>query len=767
MIPLSINKIRIKLLTKCFSVSLAGIIINMIFLVSISPLTTEAIFYACIWTLFIMSTTGIVQVIGNEIWLVPVIYWLNSLGEANHQVKKQKKFLSTPKLALFFLIFLSGGVGVGFIILRLFISLNWRQFLILLGIGFIVGISFLLSWFLVQRWQAKKISGEKTEPYTPLEIVNAFLKFPIKSAGLSLLLWFYAGVTLSLGFYYLGGFTKFESIYILFIACNSGILAFPFQYLLFKRTLSEPLQIFLTQHPQLMEEGELFQISFRYKLFVYFIALSFFTIIFSFIFNYSYSLMTIKNKLAIIYQSELSQQIRKGLQNPQGVESLKSFLSRQGKDSKSYFIISGTGKLLYGALEQELSHSQLQEMLKKKKGAILRTRSGAMLVFDFLPSTNLLLGKIYSWRELNQEFKNIQILTGFFVILMIAISGVFAFLVSNEISSPLRKIIAEAQLVSRRDFEERTIPLSDDEIIDLTRSFWQMRAQIKNYINHLDMLIDKIGNTVLQIDETTRMLSQVAQEQNEGASHQAVALEQVYQVLEKLSANARQLSDKSQAMENSANQTLQAYQSGISILNDAIDSVKAGKNQMDRIRDIMKDLESQATQIKKIVEITEEIATQSNLLALNALLEANVAGELGSRFSVVANEMKRLALMSQKFNTNIGKIVSEALGSVNSTIEAVRGEEFLLERSTQLAIKAGEYFSGFSSLIDLSVTTSQDIANSVDLHMKINEEITQALSEIKVVALQLKSRTTEIETTLDKLVTLGEELKTLISERQV
>jgi len=279
--------------------------------------------------------------------------------------------------------------------------------------------------------------------------------------------------------------------------------------------------------------------------------------------------------------------------------------------------------------------------------------------------------------------------------------------------------------------------------------------------------MDKIGNTVLQIDETTRMLSQVAQEQNEGASHQAVALEQVYQVLEKLSANARQLSDKSQAMENSANQTLQAYQSGISILNDAIDSVKAGKNQMDRIRDIMKDLESQATQIKKIVEITEEIATQSNLLALNALLEANVAGELGSRFSVVANEMKRLALMSQKFNTNIGKIVSEALGSINSTIEAVRGEEFLLERSTQLAIKAGEYFSGFSSLIDLSVTTSQDIANSVDLHMKINEEITQALSEIKVVALQLKSRTTEIETTLDKLVTLGEELKTLISERQV
>jgi len=70
-------------------------------------------------------------------------------------------------------------------------------------------------------------------------------------------------------------------------------------------------------------------------------------------------------------------------------------------------------------------------------------------------------------------------------------------------------------------------------------------------------------------------------------------------------------------------------------------------------------------------------------------------------------------------------------------------------------------------LIDLSVTTSQDIANSGDLHTKINEEITQALSEIKVVAHQLKDRTTEIETTLDKLGTLGEELKTLISKRQV
>jgi len=759
----SINKVRIKLLAECFGISGLGVLLNLLFLINVFLFAPSMMFPLCVWTLAVLATTGIVQIVFNELMLTPIFSWLNS--RFPDQDRNQEKGLSSViKLALFFISFWLVVLILGIIIVRNFTSLGWAQIGIVCGVGFGSGMAFLASWLLAQRWVAKKSAMVGEKPIPAFETADTFLRFPLKSAGLSLGLWVYAGIALSLGYHYLAGFSRFESIYILLIALSSGAMAFPFQYLLFKRTLNPLLRIFLNDHPRLPEQKGLFRFSLRYKLFICFASLTVFSVSFSFILNYSRTVQILKNKSAILYDAELGREISELSRGSLDPGYLSQVLAGKKGGAGSYFLVSRAGQALSGNPGEQLSPDQLQEMLGKEKGAFLMLKSDAVVVYNSLPGSGLILGKIHNWQELQADIRNIQYLTLSFIGIILLLCGVFAVLASGEIFSPLQAIVSEAGMVAERNFAERPFPLCDDEMSDLSRSFLQMRLSIKNYVQHSDQLIGKMESTVSQLDSTTHLLSQIAGEQSEGSAHQASSLEEVHRILERLSESAQRLSEKSREIEHSARQTFQAYNDGVKILSSAINAVRDGQQQVSKIQEVMSVLESQSRKIKEIVGIIEEIATQNNLLAFNALVEASVAGEAGERFSVVANEMKRLAIMTQEFNTNIGAMIKDVLNAVSGITKATQEGGELMDQSARLVTEAGEAFTGFSSLIDLSVTSSKEIVNSMSFQIRTNEEMTRALSEIKVVAHQLAGRTTEIQGSVERLVNLGEELKGLTSK---
>ena len=508
-----------------------------------------------------------------------------------------------------------------------------------------------------------------------------------------------------------------------------------------------------------------FQISLRYKLFVYFFALTFFAVCFSFVLNYTRTLEILKKKSAVLYQTELSSELKSLSLDFADTESIKQSLKKKEQINGAYFLLDRSGNELLGNPKRQLRPEQFQEMLRLERGSFLRLKTDAVMVFERVPGQNLILGKIHSWSELQKDIKNIRFLTACFVGLIVIISALFAFFASEEMFSSLKAIVAETKLVAERNFQERSFPLSDDEMNELSLSFLQMRTRLKNYIQHSDQLIKKIESTVLELDSTTHLLSEVAHEQAKGASHQASSLEEVYRMLGRLSESARQLTEKSREIENSARRTSSAYHSGEKVLSDAIGSVRLGQSQVEKIQEIMRMLESQSIKIREIVGIIEEIADQNNLLALNALIEARVSGEAGQRFSVVANEMKRLAVMTQEFNATIGKVIKEALGAINTATKATLEGNELMGKSASLANEAGEAFQGLSSLIDLNLSASEEIVRAMTMQILTNDEIAKALSDVRVVAQQLSSRTQQIQQSIERLINLGAELKTLTSQK--
>lgn len=759
---MSINRIRILLLAQCFGISAATGLINTLFLRSEFILEPGALFSAIAAVVIVLASTGIIQIIGNEKWLQIIIRWSDSALSSEKDRAWQKGCPIMLRLFVLFALFWVM-LTVLLLILRNYLLLTATQCLVIGGIGLAAVACFFAGWFLVQGIRRAKRSEHKTEVSSPAEIADAFLRFPLRSAGLSLLLWFYAGVSIALLFYYWVHLSKFTSFYILVVAFGTGILAFPLQYLLFKRTLQGLVQNFLEKNPGILENKNLFQVSLQRKLLTYFLSLTIFAVSISFLVTYSRASKILRSKSARLCQMEFSREMEEF--KTMDLDSLQKALAARNSKAGSYFLISKNGDKILGDPESQMGTSQLKEIAAKREGFFLPLRSDAIVVFHSLPDQGLTLGKIYAGGEVRSDLRNFQSLALALIALISIVCAMFAFLASSEISSPLKTMVNEAKLVADRNFEDRPFPLSNDEMNDLARSFYQMREGLKTYVQSLSGLMEKVEGTASAIDSTTRLLSRVAREQAQGSLAQADWLNDVYGTLEELAAIARQLNSKGGEIKAGAEKTAQAFKSGNQILVDAISAVNRAKNQVGKIQEITENLESHSRKIKDIVEIIEEISVQSNLLAFNALVESSQAGEAGQRFAVVANQMKRLAAMTKELNTNIGAIIQDVMNSVVKITKATREGGELMDRSAGLVNRAGEAFGGFSSLIDLSVTAANEIVTSMDSQVKTSEQMTATIASVKSIAQKLAGGTAEIENSAEELLRLGQELKKITSAK--
>jgi len=754
----SINRIRIQLLAECFGISGVVVLVTVFLLKHAFTLEPRMVVPSVIWVLIILSTTGIAQIIGNEIWLLPIIAWHSPNLPSKEEEKKVIPAIKLLFLLSLLLVFL---LIIGIFLIRRITTIAPKQILSIGAVGLVMGMAFLLSWFLIRTRLNSKLKSYRLKALPALEIANAFLKFPLKSAGLSLLLWLYAGIALALIFYYRVGFSTSESFFILIVAFACGLLAFPLQYLLFKQTFKDNWELFLNQQPEIIEEKNLFQFSLRIKLLIYFSSLTIFAISISFLLIYSKSLEIIKNKSAELYQSQLKAEIATLpiLPEPQ---ALKKFFQQNSGSAETYFLISKDGQILFGDPESSLTKEQIKEMLGKNQGVFSKVQTANIVAFQLLPQTNFILGKIHSGQKIKEEIRKLQLLALGFIPIILVVCILFALLASLEIFSPIQAMVREANLVAQRNFEDRAFLISDDETNQLAGSFYQMRTAIKGYVLHLEEVMTKTKATTALIDSTTQLLSNIAKEQIEGSMLQSASMEEAQSSLEEMVVIIKQLETKSENIKSSAQKTFEAFRQGKEVLFDAINAEESAQNQVKKIQQSMELLERHSQKIKEIVAIIEEISVQSNLLALNALVESAATPETGKRFAVVANEMKKLADMTKQFNASIGSIIKDVINAIAQAIKATREGAQLMDKSAELANRAGDAFERFSELIELSVSTSEEISSSMNLQAKFSEEFTQSLSNIRVVAEQVASRAREIENSIEKLLSLEQEMKTLV-----
>ncbi|HEX4065502.1 MAG TPA: methyl-accepting chemotaxis protein [Acidobacteriaceae bacterium] len=276
------------------------------------------------------------------------------------------------------------------------------------------------------------------------------------------------------------------------------------------------------------------------------------------------------------------------------------------------------------------------------------------------------------------------------------------------------------------------------------------------------LLTGQIGSAVQDIQSSAAELQTTATEQATGAREQATAMSEITTTMNELLATSRQIAGSSQRVASIATDTANAARSGDHVVRKAHDSIAGIKRQVDQVVGHMLELGRKSQQIGGVVEIISELSEQTNILAINANIEAAGAGESGRRFAVVADEIRKLADRVAGSTKDIRSLVDDVRAAVNSTVMATETGSKAVDAGTR---DFGDLAVSLSQMVSLAGTASE-AAREIELSTKQQstavEQVNGAVANVAQVSREAESSTTQAMQTAAELATLSRRLTQLI-----
>jgi methyl-accepting chemotaxis protein len=272
----------------------------------------------------------------------------------------------------------------------------------------------------------------------------------------------------------------------------------------------------------------------------------------------------------------------------------------------------------------------------------------------------------------------------------------------------------------------------------------------------------QVGSAVQDIQSSSAELQATATQQATGAREQATALSEITTTISELLATSRQIAESAQRVSQISAETGNAAAAGDKVVLSAHESVGGIKKQVDLIVNHMLDLGRKSQQIGGIVDIINELTEQTNILAINATIEAAGAGENGKRFAVVADEIRKLADRVGGSTKDIRTLIEEIRAAVNSTVMATEGGTKAVDAGTR------EFSEVTSALgqINALVSTTTDAAREIELSTKQQttavEQVKLAVSNVAQVSREAEVSTVQALKTASQLAELSRDLSLLI-----
>ncbi len=279
-------------------------------------------------------------------------------------------------------------------------------------------------------------------------------------------------------------------------------------------------------------------------------------------------------------------------------------------------------------------------------------------------------------------------------------------------------------------------------------------------------LATQIGSAVQHVRSSSAELQTAANQQVSGAKEQATAMTQITTTISELIATSRQIAESARRVAQIAAEAGSAARRGDESVVKTQDAVGTIRRQVDAIVTHMLDLGKKSQQIGGILEIINELAEQTNILAINATIEAAGAGEMGKRFSVVADEIRKLADRVGGSTKEIRGLVDDIRAAVNTTVMATEGGSKAVDLGTR---QFGEVAASFKQIAGLVATTA-DAAKEIELSTKQQttavEQVNVAVVNVSQAARETEASSTQTLQTSSQLTALSRNLAQLIQPQE-
>lgn len=345
-------------------------------------------------------------------------------------------------------------------------------------------------------------------------------------------------------------------------------------------------------------------------------------------------------------------------------------------------------------------------------------------------------------------------------LLALLVGVLAAVIITRQITRPLRETMAAVERIAGGDLTHDLRVTRRDELGVLQQSIGRMGTTLRE-------LIGGIRDGVTQIASAAEELSAVTEQTSAGANSQKVETDQVATAMHEMAATVQEVARNAEQASHAATGADDEARAGDRVVGEAISQIERLAEEVHRSTEAMNLLQQESQKIGSVMDVIKSVAEQTNLLALNAAIEAARAGEAGRGFAVVADEVRGLAQRTQKSTEEIEELVASLQNGTQQVANAMLGSRNLTESSVELARKAGGSLENITRTVSNIQSMNQQIAAAAEQQSAVAEEISRSILNVRDVSEQTASASDETAASSVELARLGGHLQMLVSQFRV
>lgn len=334
--------------------------------------------------------------------------------------------------------------------------------------------------------------------------------------------------------------------------------------------------------------------------------------------------------------------------------------------------------------------------------------------------------------------------------------GAFAALtITQQIVKPLQVVLKGVNRIASGD-------LSQDLRINRSDELGQLQIGLQQMTTSLRELIGGISASVIKISSAAGELSAITKQTSAGVNNQRVETDQVATAMHEMTATVQEVARNAEQASQAAAAADSEAREGDNLASQAIDQIELLAIEVGRSTESMTILQQESNKIGTVMDVIKAVAEQTNLLALNAAIEAARAGEAGRGFAVVADEVRGLAQRTRKSTEEIQTLVAALQSGTQNVANSMQSSRALTGSSVILTRQAGTSLQGITRAVSNIQSMNQQIAAAAEQQSAVAEEISRSVLNVRDISEQTADASDETAASSVELARLGHELDDLV-----
>ncbi|AEP92128.1 methyl-accepting chemotaxis protein [Bacillus subtilis subsp. subtilis str. RO-NN-1] len=434
------------------------------------------------------------------------------------------------------------------------------------------------------------------------------------------------------------------------------------------------------------------------------------------------------------------------------------------------FILSQNKKVIAYSGEKagtELKGDWVDKLYKDKSGDFEYTYKGKKKKMEFATSETTgwkISGTMYV-NEIHDAASRVLIMASIVLAIAIGAGMTAIYFVIRSITKPLRRIVASAEKISEGDLTETIEINSKDELGVLSESFNHMAHSLRSLIHGIKDSVEHVASSSEELtasaDQTSRATEHITmaiEQFSNGSESQSEKIETTTEQINEMNDGLAELARAAAVITETSADSTEVSSKGETLVQKTAGQMNTIDHSVKAAEQVVKGLEIKSKDITNILRVINGIADQTNLLALNAAIEAARAGEYGRGFSVVAEEVRKLAVQSADSAKEIESLISEIVKEIHTSLNVLQSVNKEVETGLVMTDETKQSFKHISQMTNQIASELQNMNATVEELSAGAQEISAASNDITAISKESSDGIQDIAASAEEQLASMEEI---------